>query len=416
MCSGINSLGRATRPRGKSGKSRTSGAMARAYRQGASVPARHGSARPLRAARPAGRRPAAAPHRRAHAARRTGGELLVPAPPRGLRLDRAARARPPRGRPRVRGGIRERGAGPDGRVGRRRGRQPRRVRARAPEVHRRPRAVRARHDRDLDRGRGLRRVPPDDRARAGSRAGARAPARPDRAGRRRLRLDAQRAHARSEGRGALRQPVARARVPARRLPRAVRAPLRPGRPARPVPCPQAPAARARDPARRLGRDPSAPGRDEAVLRPLHARDLRTRLRAAAPRARRRPRPARRPAPMSRAGGGGALALVLHTHMPYVEGFGTWPFGEEWLWEAVATCYLPLLDVLDAAPGRVTLSVTPVLGDQLEADGALERCAAFLRKVRPESHRRDIAAARDAGVAAALEYSAARYATAADALE
>ncbi len=26
-------------------------------------------------------------------------------------------------------------------------------------------------------------------------------------------------------------------------------------------------------------------------------------------------------------------------MPYVEGFGTWPFGEEWLWEAVA-CRLP----------------------------------------------------------------------------
>ena len=34
-------------------------------------------------------------------------------------------------------------------------------------------------------------------------------------------------------------------------------------------------------------------------------------------------------------------------MPYVEGFGTWPFGEEWLWEAMAGCYLPLLDVLDA---------------------------------------------------------------------
>jgi len=26
-------------------------------------------------------------------------------------------------------------------------------------------------------------------------------------------------------------------------------------------------------------------------------------------------------------------------MPYVEGFDTWPFGEEWLWEAVATVYL-----------------------------------------------------------------------------
>jgi 1,4-alpha-glucan branching enzyme len=117
--------------------------------------------------------------------------------------------------------------------------------------------------------------------------------------------------------------------------------------------------------------------------------------------------------MSRAPG--ALAIVLHTHMPYVEGFGTWPFGEEWLWEAVATCYLPLLDALDAAPGRVTLSVTPVLGDQLEAPGALDRCAAFLRGIRPESHRLDIAAARDRAEAAALEHSAAVYARAADAL-
>ena len=69
-------------------------------------------------------------------------------------------------------------------------------------------------------------------------------------------------------------------------------------------------------------------------------------------------------------------------MPYVEGFGTWPFGEEWLWEAIATSYLPLLDVLDAHPGKVTLSITPVLADQLEAPGALERCLAFLREVRP----------------------------------
>ncbi|MCW2968824.1 MAG: glycoside hydrolase family 57, partial [Solirubrobacteraceae bacterium] len=43
--------------------------------------------------------------------------------------------------------------------------------------------------------------------------------------------------------------------------------------------------------------------------------------------------------------GGRLAVVLHTHMPYVEGFDTWPFGEEWLWEAIATSYLPVLDVL-----------------------------------------------------------------------
>ncbi|MGH2948202.1 MAG: 1,4-alpha-glucan branching protein, partial [Solirubrobacteraceae bacterium] len=103
----------------------------------------------------------------------------------------------------------------------------------------------------------------------------------------------------------------------------------------------------------------------------------------------------------------SLTIVLHTHMPYVEGFGTWPFGEEWLWEAIATSYLPLLDVLDEHPGRVTLSLTPVLCDQLEAPGALERCLAFLRKLRVESHRRDIAAAGGA-VAAALERSAAAY--------
>jgi 1,4-alpha-glucan branching enzyme len=105
---------------------------------------------------------------------------------------------------------------------------------------------------------------------------------------------------------------------------------------------------------------------------------------------------------------GALSIVLHTHMPYVEGFGTWPFGEEWLWEAIATSYLPLLDVLDAQPGRVTLSVTPVLADQLEAPGAMERLDAFLADVRPASHALDIEAAGDPGVAAALAASAAAY--------
>ncbi|MDX6679123.1 MAG: 1,4-alpha-glucan branching enzyme [Solirubrobacteraceae bacterium] len=117
---------------------------------------------------------------------------------------------------------------------------------------------------------------------------------------------------------------------------------------------------------------------------------------------------RMPAP-----GGGELAIVLHSHMPSLEGFGTWPFGEEWLWEAIATSYLPLLELLDAdAP--LTLSLTPVLCDQLEAPGAIDRCDAFLAGIRVESHRRDIATARaagDAGVVAALEHSAALYARA-----
>jgi 1,4-alpha-glucan branching enzyme len=100
-------------------------------------------------------------------------------------------------------------------------------------------------------------------------------------------------------------------------------------------------------------------------------------------------------------------------MPYVEGFGTWPFGEEWLWEAIATSYLPLLDVVARAP--VTVSVTPVLCDQLEAPGAMERCLRFLTEVRPESHRLDIEFFRERGehaLARELERSAGDYAAAA----
>jgi 1,4-alpha-glucan branching enzyme len=83
-----------------------------------------------------------------------------------------------------------------------------------------------------------------------------------------------------------------------------------------------------------------------------------------------------------------LALLLHSHMPYVEGFGTWPFGEEWLWEAVASVYLPLLEVLDGAP--VTVGLTPVLCDQLEAmrGEAGERYVRHLREISSVIHAED----------------------------
>jgi 1,4-alpha-glucan branching enzyme len=107
-----------------------------------------------------------------------------------------------------------------------------------------------------------------------------------------------------------------------------------------------------------------------------------------------------PAGRGAAGGGGpgdcgALAIVLHTHMPYVEGFGTWPFGEEWLWEAIAGSYLPLLELLQAG-APLTLSLTPVLCDQLEAPGVHERFAAFLEQVRRDTHEEDAAGLRAGG--------------------
>jgi 1,4-alpha-glucan branching enzyme len=92
---------------------------------------------------------------------------------------------------------------------------------------------------------------------------------------------------------------------------------------------------------------------------------------------------------------GALAIVLHTHMPYVEGFGTWPFGEEWLWEAMAGCYLPLLDLLDTG-APLTLSLTPVLCDQLQAPGVGERFEKFVGEVRRHTHVQDIKGLRAGG--------------------
>jgi 1,4-alpha-glucan branching enzyme len=77
--------------------------------------------------------------------------------------------------------------------------------------------------------------------------------------------------------------------------------------------------------------------------------------------------------MSRRDSVGDLALVLHSHMPYVEGFGTYPFGEEWLFDAVIRSYLPVLEIAE----RLTMTVTPVLADQLEDPEVGERLRRFL---------------------------------------
>jgi 1,4-alpha-glucan branching enzyme len=103
----------------------------------------------------------------------------------------------------------------------------------------------------------------------------------------------------------------------------------------------------------------------------------------------------RPTDRRSASDSGALAIVLHTHMPYVESFGTWPFGEEWLWEAMTGCYLPLLDLLDTGAG-LTLSLTPVLCDQLQAPGIAERFERFVGEVRSHTHEEDAKGLRAAG--------------------
>jgi 1,4-alpha-glucan branching enzyme len=83
--------------------------------------------------------------------------------------------------------------------------------------------------------------------------------------------------------------------------------------------------------------------------------------------------------------GGDLAIVLHSHMPYVEGFGTYPFGEEWLFDAVVRSYLPLLEFAE----RITFTVTPVLADQLEDPGVHERLRHFLVEHRLRAAEADL---------------------------
>src|SRR3954449_11748568 len=124
--------------------------------------------------------------------------------------------------------------------------------------------------------------------------------------------------------------------------------------------------------------------------------------------------------MATPSGGGRLAIVLHSHLPYVEGFGTWPFGEEWLFEAAATVYVPLLELLEARDGSapLTLSVTPVLADQLAAPGVHERMLAFLRELRVTTHALDADGCRAGGqdaLAREVERAGGDYAGAAEQL-
>jgi 1,4-alpha-glucan branching enzyme len=66
---------------------------------------------------------------------------------------------------------------------------------------------------------------------------------------------------------------------------------------------------------------------------------------------------------------GELALVLHTHLPYVRHHGVWPVGEEWLFQAWGTSWLPVTRVLerladDGLRRILTLGVTPMVAHQV----------------------------------------------------
>lgn len=66
---------------------------------------------------------------------------------------------------------------------------------------------------------------------------------------------------------------------------------------------------------------------------------------------------------------GSFVLLLHTHLPYVIRHGKWPHGSDWLCEAVAECYIPLLNECfdlrrEGIDAKITVSFSPVLLEQL----------------------------------------------------
>ena len=66
---------------------------------------------------------------------------------------------------------------------------------------------------------------------------------------------------------------------------------------------------------------------------------------------------------------GSFMLVLHAHLPYVISHGRWPHGMDWLNEAAAETYIPLLNVFnrlisEGVKLKVVVGITPVLMEQL----------------------------------------------------
>jgi 1,4-alpha-glucan branching enzyme len=79
---------------------------------------------------------------------------------------------------------------------------------------------------------------------------------------------------------------------------------------------------------------------------------------------------------------GEFCLVLHAHLPWVLNHGIWPHGTNWVYEAAAETYIPILMECDKlmaegyAP-KFTIDITPVLCEMLAnekfKEGFIEYC-------------------------------------------
>ena len=81
------------------------------------------------------------------------------------------------------------------------------------------------------------------------------------------------------------------------------------------------------------------------------------------------------------------ALVLHAHVPWVRHPET-PrcLEEDWFFEAVAECYLPLLEMLhwlrdEGVPFRLTMTLSPTLCGMMRDELMRERMRGYLERGR-----------------------------------
>ena len=88
---------------------------------------------------------------------------------------------------------------------------------------------------------------------------------------------------------------------------------------------------------------------------------------------------------------GSFCLVLHGHLPWVAHHGRWPHGEDWLYEAAAETWLPLLEVLDTARDeglRVgwTVGMMPILLEQLRHPTFRQGFVRYLEEARDQAEK------------------------------
>lgn len=103
---------------------------------------------------------------------------------------------------------------------------------------------------------------------------------------------------------------------------------------------------------------------------------------------------------------GAFTFVLHSHLPYARQAGTWPHGEEWLYEAIAETYIPLLTALydlrdESVPFHLTIGITPILVEQLADPLIIDHFVSYAAE-RAAWAGKDVSRFEDAGDQALCE--------------